>query len=471
MYRTWERIRRLVAEPASLAVSFKLDGKAIAGIPATGNRPPEPADRCRHRGDDLRGPRAAGPGSSSGSSASSTSTTRSWSGWPGSPTREARPRRSSATSWPWTAPSRARRSSGTATATSTAATGTAAEDPVRTGTAFSFAPTGAVPATVRSPTTASRFDGGGLSMAIGWPAQWSASFAGRRRGAGGRAGKDPPAAAAGRDHPHAAHDACCPGRAMPPTRREPLAALVSGPRPAPARRPADATALACAARTRARSSPPPPRRTRSGTSSNSSSAASAPTSGGSMPGGIPATTRRTKRRWSRHRHVGARSRALPQRAEAGLRPRAARHGADLLVWFEPERVRPGTQLDGSTRNGCSKAKDDEQPPAEPGQPGLPPMAHRPRVPADPGQRHQDLPAGFQLRAAGALAQERGPGPPGDEREPARAGLSAVLGRPAGAQSRACGSIRARAADGATTWRPCAAPCRCTIPTTATATIR
>ena len=38
----------------------------------------------------------------------------------------------------------------------------------------------------------------------------------------------------------------------------------------------------------------------------------------------------------------------PERFPNGLKPVsdcAARHGADLLVWFEPERVRPGTRLD------------------------------------------------------------------------------------------------------------------------------
>ncbi len=38
----------------------------------------------------------------------------------------------------------------------------------------------------------------------------------------------------------------------------------------------------------------------------------------------------------------------PERFPRGMKPvsdTAARHGADLLVWFEPERVRPGTMLD------------------------------------------------------------------------------------------------------------------------------
>jgi alpha-galactosidase len=38
----------------------------------------------------------------------------------------------------------------------------------------------------------------------------------------------------------------------------------------------------------------------------------------------------------------------PERFPNGLKPvsdRAARHGADFLLWLEPERVRPGTQLD------------------------------------------------------------------------------------------------------------------------------
>ena len=44
-----------------------------------------------------------------------------------------------------------------------------------------------------------------------------------------------------------------------------------------------------------------------------------------------------------------------ERFPHGLKPvsdSAARHGADLLIWFEPERVRPGSQLDRRSPIGC-----------------------------------------------------------------------------------------------------------------------
>ena len=52
------------------------------------------------------------------------------------------------------------------------------------------------------------FEDWGFTLAIGWPAQWAARFNGLADGVQVRAGsgKDKPAAAAGRKHPHAAHD-------------------------------------------------------------------------------------------------------------------------------------------------------------------------------------------------------------------------------------------------------------------------
>ena len=55
--------------------------------------------------------------------------------------------------------------------------------------------------------------------------------------------------------------------------------------------------------------------------------------------------------------MGSRSRPLPH----GLKPVsdcAARHGADLLIWFEPERVRPGSQLDREHPEWLLKAKGE-----------------------------------------------------------------------------------------------------------------
>ncbi len=51
----------------------------------------------------------------------------------------------------------------------------------------------------------------------------------------------------------------------------------------------------------------------------------------------------------------------PARFPHGLKPVsdcAARHGADLLIWFEPERVRPGSQLDREHPEWLLKAKGE-----------------------------------------------------------------------------------------------------------------
>ena len=52
----------------------------------------------------------------------------------------------------------------------------------------------------------------------------------------------------------------------------------------------------------------------------------------------------------------------PERFPRGLKPvsdHAARNGADLLVWFEPERVQPGTELDVEHPDWLLRAKDSD----------------------------------------------------------------------------------------------------------------
>jgi len=52
-----------------------------------------------------------------------------------------------------------------------------------------------------------------------------------------------------------------------------------------------------------------------------------------------------------HGLVGARPRTVSQRMKP-VSQQAEKHGADLLVWFEPERVRPGTRLDRERPECC-----------------------------------------------------------------------------------------------------------------------
>ena len=54
---------------------------------------------------------------------------------------------------------------------------------------------------------------------------------------------------------------------------------------------------------------------------------------------------------ARHRNLGARSRALPPQPGA-VSDRASRNGADLLLWFEPERSARHPARCRALRNGC-----------------------------------------------------------------------------------------------------------------------
>ena len=220
-------------------------------------------------------------------------------------------RRSSATSWPWTARSAApRRCCSTATATSTARKATRPRRrPLRAGDALAFRPERRPSLRRRLPLlprSCSRT--GGLSLAIGWPAQWAATFqrAGRRRARPGRPGEDPPAAACRARRIRTPRmtvlswtgDA---SRAVNLWRRWYLAHILPRPNGQPLQ-----PLLACARHRRGRGvhrrhrgEPGPLHR------AVRASAASASTSGGSTPAGIPATTRTRERKWWHHRHLGA----------------------------------------------------------------------------------------------------------------------------------------------------------------------
>lgn len=64
------------------------------------------------------------------------------------------------------------------------------ETPIKAGEALSFAPNGGRPCDGAFPYYRILFDGWGLSIAIGWPAQWSARFEGRKEGVYIQAGQE-----------------------------------------------------------------------------------------------------------------------------------------------------------------------------------------------------------------------------------------------------------------------------------------
>ena len=99
----------------------------------------------------------------------------------------------------------------------------------------------------------------------------------------------------------------------------------------------------------------------------------------------------------------------PERFPRGMRAiadNAARHGARLLMWFEPERVTQGSWLDREHPEWLLRVEgEDRNRLLNLGDPACPGMADGPCERPDPAERDRDLPPGFQLRTAQILARE------------------------------------------------------------------
>ena len=125
MLKSRQWTSRFLSSPGRLPIAFKVNGKAVAGIPDDW----KPVTRKRRIDANLietifEGTDRPQADSLSASNAWSTWITRSWNGRPGLPMWGNSQRRSSATYWPWKACLRAAlRCFGTAMATSIAATG------------------------------------------------------------------------------------------------------------------------------------------------------------------------------------------------------------------------------------------------------------------------------------------------------------------------------------------------------------
>ena len=84
---------------------------------------------------------------------------------------------------------------------------------------------------------------------------------------------------------------------------------------------------------------------------------------------VPLPRRDRARGWWRDRHLGARPGALSPTGCGRCPSTSAESGRGLLVWFEPERVRPGTWLDLEHPEWLLRLAGDDNAPAQPGQPG------------------------------------------------------------------------------------------------------
>jgi len=222
---------------------------------------------------------------------------------------------------------------------------TASETPLEMGHPLAFAPHGGRPCDRAFPYFRLRFGDGGLSIAVGWPAQWSASFARVAGGVRVRAGQEQ------------THLRLAPGETV----RTPRMAVMSWT--GDTRRAVNLWRRwhrdHLLPRTDGR--PLGPRLCAHGTGDGEEFTAATEenqlryiekwAAEGIPPdvwwidaGWYPCYDRERKRRWW---ETGT-WQPDPERFPRGLGPvaqGAARHGADLLVWFEPERVRPGSELD------------------------------------------------------------------------------------------------------------------------------
>ena len=219
------------------------------------------------------------------------------------------------------------------------------ETPLHGGDSLSFAPTGGRPCDRAFPYYRLLFDGGGLSIAIGWPAQWSASFTGVAGGVHVKAGQE------------RTHLRLMPGETV----RTPRITVMSWTGDA-------ARAVNLWRRwyrdhllPRPNGRPLVPRLVGHGTDEGEEFTAATEENqvryiGKWVERGLPVNVWWIDAGWypcynQKHERKWWETGTWmpdPERFPKGLKPVsdcAARHGADLLVWFEPERVRPGTQLD------------------------------------------------------------------------------------------------------------------------------
>ena len=217
--------------------------------------------------------------------------------------------------------------------------------PMRPGETLAFAPNGGRACDGAFPYYRVAFEGHGLSIAIGWPAQWAARFEGRQDGIAIRAGQEK------------THLRLMPGerirtprmtvmawsgdetRAVNVWRRWYLAHILPRPNGQPMR-----PLLACAATDEGEEFT-------AATEENQIRFIDKFRQKGIRPdvwwidaGWYPCYNEQHERRW----WITGTWKPDPERFPNGMKPisdHAAQGGADLLMWFEPERVRPGTALD------------------------------------------------------------------------------------------------------------------------------
>ena len=236
---------------------------------------------------------------------------------------------------------------------------TPGETPLGEGQALNFAPSGGRPCDQAFPYYRLAFKDCGLSIAIGWPAQWSASFTGTAGGVHVKAGQEK------------THLRLAPGETV----RTPRITVMSWT--GDAARAANLWRRWYRAHLLPRPDGQPLGALLVGHGTDEGEEFTAATEANQLryigkwaergipidvwwidAGWYPCYNKEHKRKWP---ETGTWV-PDPERFPNGLKPVsdcAAKHGARLLIWFEPERVRPGTQLDREHPEWLLKAEGTE----------------------------------------------------------------------------------------------------------------
>ena len=233
------------------------------------------------------------------------------------------------------------------------------ESPLRKGKSLEFAPAGGRPCDRAFPYYRLAFKGCGLSIAIGWPAQWAADFRGLGDGVHVRAGQEK------------THLRLMPGETIRTPRMTVMSWVGDAARAANLWRRWHRAHLL--PRTKGR--PLGPLMVGHGTDEGEEFTAATEENQlayieqwarRGIPidvwwidaGWYPCYNKEHQRKWW---ETGTWE-PDPERFPRGLKPvsdAAARHGANLLIWFEPERVRPGTWLDREHPEWLLKVEGDD----------------------------------------------------------------------------------------------------------------
>ena len=233
------------------------------------------------------------------------------------------------------------------------------ETPLHAGDAAAFAPKGGRPCDGAFPYYRVMFEGWALSLAIGWPAQWAASFKGLPEGVHIRAGQEKialrlrPGESIRTPRMTVLSWAGDVSRAVNLWRRWYLAHILPRPNGQPLK-----PLLACAGTDDGEEFT-------AATEENQVRYIEKFTQRGIRPdvwwidaGWYPCYNKDRQRKW----WLTGTWEPDAERFPNGLKPVsdcAARNGADLLVWFEPERVKPGTKLDIEHPEWLLKTKESD----------------------------------------------------------------------------------------------------------------